>query len=38
MRSDLLFDSGEGVSARASYARQNNKTDQQAGREKRDFM
>jgi hypothetical protein len=31
-RSDLLLDSGEGVSARASHARQNNKTDQQAGK------
>ena len=38
MRSCLFFDSGDGASARALHARQSNKTDQQIGREKRDFM
>jgi hypothetical protein len=36
--SDELLEAGEGVSARASYARQNKRTDQQMGREKRDFI
>ena len=36
--SDVLPEAGEGVSARASYARQNKRTDQQMEREKRDFI